>query len=299
MSDEWVELTEDLEDDHPFVTTEPPAVGERGVGHDLPIVKPPAIPAWVKQFGNGKIPLDKMVQVVPGTSSPWKYLIPEAAERWRAFQAAAAGAGFTLTNNGGYRSYEQQVSEFERRYQLTPTSFGTRAWQGKTYYLKSGDMFHLASPGTSNHGYGAAIDMGLDADAPNARPVDQAFLDWAKNTAVSFGFSWENYEKHHIRLVAPAAATSMGGGVGMEGKAAPAGVPQPTLAVGSTGDQVVALQNLCLANAWGDVGRADGRFGPRTEGGVKAMQAAIGAMPDGRYGPKSAAALGAFLQRAR
>ena len=56
------------------------------------------------------------------------------------------------------------------------------------------------------------------------------------------------------------------------------------LKLGSRGGQVAALQNLCLLFKWGDCGKADGMFGPRTEAAVKVMQAAIGVAPDGEYG---------------
>jgi peptidoglycan hydrolase-like protein with peptidoglycan-binding domain len=68
---------------------------------------------------------------------------------------------------------------------------------------------------------------------------------------------------------------------------------------GSQGGQVAALQTLCGLFKWGDVGRADGKFGPKTKAGVIAMQTALGTKPDGEYGPKSATALGTFLASAK
>jgi peptidoglycan hydrolase-like protein with peptidoglycan-binding domain len=62
---------------------------------------------------------------------------------------------------------------------------------------------------------------------------------------------------------------------------------------------VAALQGFCLKFGWGDCGKADGSFGPRTETAVKAMQTALAQVSDGVYGPRSAAALGAFLQQPR
>jgi peptidoglycan hydrolase-like protein with peptidoglycan-binding domain len=79
------------------------------------------------------------------------------------------------------------------------------------------------------------------------------------------------------------------------GPSGPTGVPQPTLQRGSSGPQVVQLQQLCTANKWGDPGNADGHFGPRTQAAVKAMQTAIGTTADGVYGPHTAAQLASHL----
>lgn len=72
--------------------------------------------------------------------------------------------------------------------------------------------------------------------------------------------------------------------------------PLPTLKLGSKGTEVRKLQDTCNFWGWGDVGKADGNFGPRTEDGVKEMQKAIGASVDGVYGPKTQDALEAFLK---
>ena len=58
--------------------------GDRGIPY--PVVKA-AIPAWVKKYGNGTIPQDKMIKVAPIGSG---YLVPEAAAAWRNLQNAAA-----------------------------------------------------------------------------------------------------------------------------------------------------------------------------------------------------------------
>lgn len=79
------------------------------------------------------------------------------------------------------------------------------------------------------------------------------------------------------------------------GSTAGARTPNPTLKEGDRGAGVKQLQNLCNFWGWGDVGNADGQFGPRTTAGVKEMQGAIGVTADGVYGPKTQVALESFL----
>jgi peptidoglycan hydrolase-like protein with peptidoglycan-binding domain len=121
--------------------------------------------------------------------------------------------------------------------------------------------------------------------------VTAPYVRWAAGVAVAHGFSWEDSEPWHIHAIdmganAPAVPSQ---------PAAPTGVPQPTLQLGSSGAQVVLLQQLCTAHAWGDPGNADGHFGPRTQAAVKAMQTAIGVTADGVYGPHTAVQLAARL----
>ena len=118
------------------------------------------------------------------------------------------------------------------------------------------------------------------------------------NRAAANGWSWEvQSEPWHLRLVQFVPDPSHHGAATPHGLPLLQSAPQPTLKVGSAGGQVAALQFFCLKYQWGDCGRADGSFGPRTEAAVKAMQTALGAVSDGIYGPKSATALGDHLKR--
>ena len=129
-----------------------------------------------------------------------------AATAWNAMQLAAYFGGVELKHVGAYRPLERQVAMFNERYASSPTGRTpqvTRTYQGKTWYLKKG-VAPAGSPGTSNHGWGLAIDV---ANASGKR------LDWllgdgfATCNALKFGFSWEvkdgaNAEAWHIRYVA-------------------------------------------------------------------------------------------------
>ena len=263
------------------VPEEPPEPPQRG-GPLFPIAKA-AIPHWVTAFANGRIPAESLIKVAPLGSG---YLIPEAAARWRSLQNAAQAAGFNLTMTGAYRSYDEQESLFTTRYSTSDTGESTKVWNGQTYWLKR-DMSMAAVPGTSNHGWGAAVDTALGGYGADARPVagDGRFMQWIFAHAAEHGWSWEvQSEPWHLRVVALPAQV----GAGYQ-------VPAPTLEAGARGGQVGALQNLCNEFGWGDCGRADGDFGPRTQLAVVAMQSMIGATPDGQYGPRTAAALTAFL----
>jgi peptidoglycan hydrolase-like protein with peptidoglycan-binding domain len=258
---------------------------------------PKWVPQWVLAYGNGNIPTAKMTLVDPALkASGAGYLIPEVAVRWQSLQQAAKAAGYTLTMTGAYRSLAQQVELFTERYTLQNTGVQPRTYKGKTYWLKPGNAM-VASPGTSNHGWGAAIDMALMVGGKLVA-VTANYVQWAAGVAVAHGFSWEDSESWHIHAIdmgSNAPAVPSAPSQPANGPSGPSGVPQPTLQLGSSGPPVAQLQQLCAAHSWGTPGNADGKFGPRTQAAVKAMQTAIGTTADGVYGPHTAAQLAAHL----
>ena len=171
---------------------------DRRRGARYPVV-PAAIPSWAKNYGNGQIPLDKMIKVAPIGAG---YLLPQAATAWRNLQGAANAAGFTLTMTGAYRTLDQQVSLFGARYVTENTQRSTKTWNNVRYWLKPGAAM-AAVPGTSNHGWGCAVDAALDGYGSAARAVGEPFLSWAVQHAGRYGWSWEvQSEAWHLRLVA-------------------------------------------------------------------------------------------------
>jgi hypothetical protein len=159
-------------------------------------------------LSNGQLPSDQLRQVGPSG-----FLHYVAARAFLALVAAAGKAGIplTYTYGGCYRSYEQQVKLFLSRY--TPTynadtclSRG-KVWNGKWYWQLKGTAV-AAVPGTSNHGWGLAIDLALDREPEDGLdPADAVYigpaLDWLITNAPLFGFSWElQSEPWHIRYVA-------------------------------------------------------------------------------------------------
>jgi len=121
-----------------------------------------------------------------------------AARAWEAMKhAAMAEAGINLkpTSSGDtFRSIQQQKAGFLQRFQLEVIEGAqTRTYDGKKWYLKKG-MAPMATPGTSNHGWGLAVDIW---SANGQR------LDWMMQNIAKFGWSWEvQSEPWHIRYVA-------------------------------------------------------------------------------------------------
>lgn len=90
---------------------------------------------WAK-YENGKIPLSAMVRVGTEASGARAYLRPDAAAAWQRVVQAAALEGVTLTLTDSYRTFDQQVEAERTKPALA------------------------ATPGTSNHGLGIAVDIG-------------------------------------------------------------------------------------------------------------------------------------------
>jgi peptidoglycan hydrolase-like protein with peptidoglycan-binding domain len=250
------------------------------------------------------------------------HLIPEAAAAWRTLQEAARQAGFVLTMTGGYRSYDEQVNLFHQRFttdeaQAAPAG-KKKEWNGTTYWLKP-RMALAARPGTSNHGWGLAVDAALGVYGKGARRVDSdpAFMRWILANAENYGWSWEvQSEPWHLRLieipkgfggasgVKPTGnASQQAGGSRLQKKPSSARsttqtAPDPVIRYGMEGDGVKALQQICIDWGLANFTNADGRFGTRTQQAVKALQIELNLAPDGEYGPKSAAALRSALAAA-
>lgn len=168
-------------------------------------VLPVIMPADLRNQVNGRLD-EKLLKPVAG--------YPKGRLHWRAATAyscmhfAALVDGITLKPTSTvdcYRSYARQEAAFNDRYSATPTwrkPEVTRTWQGQTYWLKTGKA-PSAVPGTSNHGWGLAVDI---ANASGKR------LAWLMGTnaytskALLYGFTWEvasgpNAEPWHIRYV--------------------------------------------------------------------------------------------------
>lgn len=159
----------------------------------LPIAKL-VLPADLKDVKPGRLDPGLLVEV-----KPFGLLHRNAARAWTALRAAALAQGlkpFKPSDPSAlYRSYEQQLAGFKQRYQLAPvTTFGTRTFEGKTWYKKAANLADLAAPGSSNHNLGLAVDL-------HAETVAVA-LDWLIENEHLYGFSHElQSEPWHIRYV--------------------------------------------------------------------------------------------------
>ena len=182
---------------------------------------PVKLPASAKggPLENGKLqPCDLEAVWFPGVGhlSLHKY----TARAFQAMQVVCfAQTGLHLSGTGAYRSFESQLTLFNQRY--TPTYnplvnvlTSQRTYQGKTWYLRR-NMAPAASPGTSNHGYGIAVDAGwwTGVDAPGLTDIagitsKASGWKWLQDNYESFGFSHEGarpgqsgWEPWHLRHV--------------------------------------------------------------------------------------------------
>lgn len=73
--------------------------------------------------------------------------------------------------------------------------------------------------------------------------------------------------------------------LGIAGAAPSSDSPRPTLQIGASGAQVIALQQMLKTKGFALV--ADGDFGPTTDAAVKQFQAARGMQADGVVGPQT------------
>lgn len=138
------------------------------------------------------------------------------ARAWNALYVAMAADGFTgdraltFTPGGTYRTLAQQEALFAQRYEITDQTArvrsGDRFYAGSWWRIKRNalgrDRFSpAASPGTSNHGLGLAVDTALGATPAAATSITPA-LPWLVEHAHEFGFSWEvASEPWHLRYV--------------------------------------------------------------------------------------------------
>ncbi len=150
------------------------------------------LPTGLKGQQNGKLSPDLLTAIRP---SGFLYLT--AAASWAAMKKAAKLDGVVLKPTSAfdaYRPYSVQEAVFLQRYTKTPLAGRpTRTWNGATWYLKPG-LAPLAAPGTSNHGWGCAVDIWNVGQ--NGR------LEWLLAHFDEFGWSWEvQSEPWHIRYV--------------------------------------------------------------------------------------------------
>jgi zinc D-Ala-D-Ala carboxypeptidase len=114
------------------------------------------VPADLAAYGNGNIPAAALEPIGQGAHRLWR----PAADAWKQAVAAAKADGIDLTVTDSYRSFDQQQ-------QLAAT---------KGLYANGGLG---AVPGTSNHGWGVAVD----ADITNP-----ATKQWLQANGHRFGF---------------------------------------------------------------------------------------------------------------
>jgi hypothetical protein len=239
---------------------------------------------------NGRLDPKILVTVkpLPGVGGADIRLIAPAARGYTALRAAGFAAGHVFKPTSladSYRTLNQQSDVFRARYTRTFLSGRPyRTWNGQRWYQRPGTAV-AAVPGTSNHGWAAAIDMGEERDSDAAsEPLDTPTLQWLLANEQRFGFFHStDSEPWHIDWfpgdAVPEAVLEY------ERK----GLVTPMLAkYNDNGPAVETLQRLILA-AGGSLPKSgpDGDYGDETANALKAL---IGG--DGKtYGPAEYVAL--------
>jgi hypothetical protein len=253
-------------------------------------VKPVSLPSSLKGVQNGRLP---ETALEPCGVNSYK-MHPNAARAMRALVAAAKAAGFDVKATGTYRSLESQERLFRERYVAAEIKGRpTKKWNGVTYWQRPNTAM-AATPGTSNHGLGLAIDFAEERDGkPGVESVSAAFVAWLIEHADEYGYSAEaQSEPWHWRYVAgdsiPAKVIEHEAKPGTPAQPAPQTPARPTLRRGDKGPQVLELQRLLTARGFSTRG-IDGVFGKFTAGAVRRFQAAHPSTgtPDGIVGPRT------------
>ena len=152
----------------------------------LPI-KPVTLPKDLHNQENGKLDPSLLTPIEGGQMHHL------AAKHWEALVYAAKKAGLILKPTSAldtYRPYSAQLTTFFKRYDNTKRNTRMEVFQGKKWWLKPG-VAGAAVPGTSNHGWGLAVDIAN---------VNGKTLEWLLQHADDYGFSWEDQsEAWHIR----------------------------------------------------------------------------------------------------
>lgn len=269
----------------------------------LPIAKM-TLPSTLKGQTNGKLPDSILDKIGVGGALMEK----TAARSFIAMFAHARKAGFEIRQVGDYRTYAEQVNLFVARYEpvayaryvVTPSD-RKKVWEGgakehgSKYWIKrliNGSYpATAATPGTSNHGWGLALDIAEEYDNdPYPDSIRAAFVNWLCNNAHYYGISAElQSEAWHWRYVAgdkiPAATLRFEDGGGKPnpspdptpGPAVVYAYPGTPLRLGSQGHAVKLVQGVVGA-------KPDGDFGVATERRVTEWQKSHKLTADGVVG---------------
>lgn len=170
-------------------------------------VSPVILPAILINRVNGDLPSPALVTVAGQAGGPAVTLVVPASRAWLALCDAARKSGRILKATSLYDSYRpRSVQEATFRTRYTTSNLGGSPdayWNGARWWLKPG-YATAAVPGTSNHGWGLAVDIGVERDGDaGAESIDNATVAWLSANAHRFGFSAElQSEQWHWRYYA-------------------------------------------------------------------------------------------------
>ena len=167
-------------------------------------------PAVLAGHTNGQLPSSILVDTPGLAGGQVVRLVEPAARAWRVLTAAASAAGHTLKPTSlfdSYRPYEVQERIFRQRYTTTVLAGRPRRWwdppgpEPAAWWYQRPDTAPAAVPGTSNHGWALAVDVGEERDGDTGtESIDLLTLQWLVEHELEFGFSHElQVETWHIR----------------------------------------------------------------------------------------------------
>lgn len=149
-----------------------------------------------KTYTNGNVPAS-LLAPLDGENYGKAELRRDAAEAWnRARAEVKAKTGIVLTVRGWNRTLAEQERFFFERYAPTPSGgIDVRWYKGVRYSRVRGAP--AAIPGTSNHGWGLAVDVddfGAYGTSGNARSAKATPIlekhGWTDNEGSSIGEPW-------------------------------------------------------------------------------------------------------------
>lgn len=114
------------------------------------------VPPELAVYGNGRLPASALQSIGQGGHKLWG----PAAQSWQNAVVAARNEGIDLKVTDSYRTYDQQVDLANRKGLYKDGGLG-------------------ATPGTSNHGWGLAVDVDVS---------DPAAMTWMRTNGWRFGF---------------------------------------------------------------------------------------------------------------
>jgi hypothetical protein len=164
----------------------------------------PVLPSVVAGHTNGKLPADLMRNFDGRGSLLTIVSYGMQALHLQAWADNVEGFGpIDTETTGRYRTFERQVALVHERMSTTwrPNAttryvaahyYAGKFYAAATWYLLPGQAM-VATPGTSNHGWGSADDV---AEENNGRPgvdgMSDRQLRWMRDNAPSFGFGLES-----------------------------------------------------------------------------------------------------------
>ncbi len=192
------------------------------MSYTLPVNNNIVRPSTSSQYENGKFPASALVQV-PNVQT--KCLMDKTAAR--AFEACFDSAikmlGIVIKDVGDFRPFQEQINLFVDRYMpvaqavynSTPSEH-KKLWPDASHYGYNGGIYWIknyakfgywpataATPGTSNHGVGLALDVAQEYDGDkDPDPITEVFVGWLCQFGSKFGiYAGNSSEKWHWQYV--------------------------------------------------------------------------------------------------